>query len=172
MEAQNNNEAMEQRLWDYIDGISASPERSAVEELLAANAAWKNKYAELLEMSKLLKASELEMPSLRFTRNVMEEIAKLHIAPATKTYINKRIIWGIFLFFLLMIGGFLIYGFSQMKWETGHESSIVKNVTNIDYSVFFNNTWMNVIMMINVMVGLLLLDNWLERKRKAFRREI
>jgi len=86
---------IEERLWNYIDGTSAAGERTAIEQLLQSNAEWKAKYHELLEVNELLRSSELEAPSMRFTKNVMEEISRLHIAPATKTYINNRIIWGL-----------------------------------------------------------------------------
>ena len=87
-----------------------------IEQLLQNDAEWKTKYDELLQVNELLQSSELEAPSLRFTKNVMEEIARLHIAPATKSYINKKIIWGIGFFFIAMLLGFLIYGFGQMSF--------------------------------------------------------
>src|SRR5437773_2094150 len=108
METQKN---MEERLWDYIDGISSGDERSSIEKLLESNAEWKAKYYELFEAHQLLQSAELEEPSMRFTKNVMEEIAKYHIPPATKTYINKKIIWGIGIFFITIIISFLVYGF-------------------------------------------------------------
>src|SRR5215510_11884699 len=108
---------IEKQLWDYIDGLSSGEERTSIERLLQTNLEWKNKYQELLEVQQLLKSSELEQPSMRFTKNVMEEIAKFHIAPATKNYINNRIIWGIGAFFITLIVGFLIYGFAQMDWN-------------------------------------------------------
>src|SRR5690349_8004057 len=87
------DEGMEARLWAYIDGLSE--EASLIEKLVAENREWKEKYAELLDVHQLMGATELEEPSLRFTKNVMEEIARYQIAPATKEYINKKIIWGI-----------------------------------------------------------------------------
>jgi hypothetical protein len=168
---------MEERLWNYIDGTAAADEKTVVEKLLESNAAWKVKYRELLEINQLLQASELEAPSMRFSKNVMEEISKLHIAPATKSYINKKIIWGISFFFISVIVGFLIYGFGQMDWNAGQESTISKNINNVDlskldFSKFFSNTWVNVFMMINVVLGLFLLDNYLTNKRKEFRKEV
>ena len=109
---------MEDRLWDYIDGASAPTEKSAIEDLLATNREWQEKYNELLNIHRLLDASELDAPSLRFTRNVMEEIARYHVAPATKTYINKNIIRGIGAFFLTMIVGFTAFIASQFKWSS------------------------------------------------------
>ena len=165
----NTERSIEERLWDYIDGHSSAEESSVIGKLVESDAMWKSKYKELLQLGEWLRSSELDAPSMRFTRNVMEEIAKLHIAPATKTYINKKIIWGIGFFFIALILGFLIYGFAQMQWSVAEDNTLIKNVNRIDFSKFFNNSWVNVFMMINLVVGLFLLDNYLGRKRRAFR---
>jgi hypothetical protein len=167
----NMQRNIEERLWDYIDGISSTEERSVINKLLQTDAEWKDKYNNLLEVSQLLLSSELESPSLRFSKNVMEEIARLHIAPATKSYINKKIIWSIGFFFIAMIIGFLIYGIGQTDWTTGQSNTVTDKLNKIDFSKFFSNTWVNVLLMINVILGLFLLDNYLGNKRKKYREE-
>lgn len=172
----NTQQSPEERLWDYIDGISSPKEKTVIEQLLQSDAEWKAKYNELLEVQQLLQSSELEEPSMRFTKNVMEEISRSHIAPATNTYINKRIIWGLGIFFITLIVAFLVYGFGQVNWS---ESSTTKlpvnfdkvNLSKVDYSRIFNNDWINAFMMINVILGLFLLDRFLANKRKKFREE-
>src|SRR5215203_5175286 len=109
-----NNLEIEQRLWEYIDGHATAEETTVVEMLILENKQWRDLYQELLQVNESLADIDLEQPSLRFTKNVMEEIAKFHIAPATKNYINNKIIWGIAAFFLLSIAGFLIYGITQI----------------------------------------------------------
>jgi len=162
---------IEQKLWEYIDGISTTEEKSSIEKLLESNLDWKNKYNELLQVNQLLKSSELEQPSLRFTKNVMDSIAKYHIAPATKEYINNRIIWGIGIFFLTMIIGFIVYGFGQVNWSSGKSgtNSLGLDTSKIDISQFFSNAYVNVFMMINIVIGLALLDRVLANKRKQFK---
>lgn len=167
----NTQRNIEERLWEFIDGHSSLEEKTVIERLLQTDTEWKAKYSELLEVNEMLQSSELEAPSMRFTKNVMEEIVKMHIAPATKSYINKRIIWGIGLFFMTMLVAILIYGFSQMDWNTGESSAITDKLSKIDYTKFFNNTWVNAFMMINVLLGLVLLDNYFSNKRKQFRKE-
>lgn len=162
---------MDERLWDYIDGHSSAGERSVIEKLLESNLEWKQKYHELLEAHKLIQSSELEGPSLRFTKNVMEEIARYHIAPATKTYINKKIIWGIGIFFVTLFVAFLVYGFAQMDWSAKGDTNFPIDLNKIDISKFFSNTYVNVFMMVNIVLGLFLLDNYLSNKRKAYRKE-
>ena len=171
MNCMNTQQNIEERLWEFIDGHSSLEEKTVIERLLQTDTEWKAKYSELLEVNEMLQSSELEAPSMRFTKNVMEEIAKMHIAPATKSYINKRIIWGIGLFFMTMLVAILVYGFSQMDWSTGESSAITDKLSKIDYTKFFNNTWVNAFMMINVLLGLVLLDNYFSNKRKQFRKE-
>ena len=163
---------MEKQLWDYIDGLSSREERTSIEKLLESNLEWKNTYHELLEVQQLLTSSELEQPSLRFTKNVMEEIAKLHIAPAAKNYINKKIIWGIGAFFITLLVGFLIYGFAQVDWNFQDDSKPLIDLSQVDYGKIFNNNFVNVFMMINVLLGLALLDRVLANKRKKYQKNI
>jgi hypothetical protein len=167
----DNLNEMEVRLWEYIDGFSNDAEKSAIEMLINENAEWKAKYHELLEVHQSLNLVELEEPSLRFTRNVMEEIAKYQIAPATKTYINSKIVWGIGIFFITMIVGFLFYGFAQIDWSAGGDTknALGFDLTKIDYSQMFNNTLMNGVMMLNVILGLFLFDRYLSNKNKKLK---
>lgn len=170
MNTENNfleqDEEMEARLWAYIDGLS--DEGSVIEKLLAENRQWKEKYAELLVFHQLMAQTEVEHPSMRFTKNVMEEIARLQIAPAAKEYINKKIIWGLAAFFITMIVGFLVYGVAQISWtEAGStDSPLGVDLGAVDYSRMFNNSFINGFMMLNVLLGLLLLDRYLNTKRK------
>jgi hypothetical protein len=170
----NTEVNIDDRLWNYIDGLTEGEEKSSIEQLLKNNLEWQRKYKELLEIHQLLHSSELEEPSMRFTRNVMEEIAKFHIAPATKSYINKRIVYSIGAFFILMIIGFLIYGFGQIDWSV---SDTVNNpaqqyIDRIDFSKFFNNSYVNIFMMVNIVLGLGLLDWYLSNKKKEMRRRV
>ena len=170
----NQQQNIEQQLWAYIDGFSSKEEKSAVEKMLESNLEWKSKYHELLEVHQLINSAELEHPSMRFTKNVMEEIARYHIAPATKNYINKRIVWGIATFFITVVTGFLIYGFGQVDWTTSNGTSTTEkyiDLSKVDFSKIFNNNFVNAFMMVNVVLGLVLLDRFLANKRKKFHKE-
>jgi hypothetical protein len=167
----NIEETMEDRLWDYIDGLSSSAEKSAVEALITANIEWQRKYKELLNVHQLMTSSDLDAPSMRFTRNVMDEIARYQVAPATKTYINKNIIRGISGFFLCLIAGLLVYVFGQVKWSSAGASSLkVPSVDlgldKLDYGKFFASLPVTLIMLIAVVLGLVLLDMYLQQKKK------
>ncbi|HWR31902.1 MAG TPA: hypothetical protein VN451_00135, partial [Chitinophagaceae bacterium] len=74
------------------------------------------------------------------------------------------------LFFITLLAGFLIYGFGQSGVNSGGEDFVAKNLNKIDFSKFFSNTVVNVFMLINVVLGLFLLDNYLTNKRKQFKK--
>ena len=171
----NQQQNIEQQLWSYIDGLSSNEERSAIQKLIETNLEWKNKYHELMEVHQLMNSTELELPSMRFTKNVMEKIAQYHIAPAAKNYINKKIIWGISGFFFTLIIVFLIYGFAQVDWTSSTDSKYsidLSRLSQVDYSKVFNNNFVNAFMMVNVLLGLVLLDRVLANKRKKFQKQV
>lgn len=162
---------MEEMLWDYIDGNADIKNTSFIENLLQSDAVWQAKYKELLEVHTLmLESIELDQPSLRFTQNVMEEISRLYITPAASNYINKNVIRGIGIFFLISIAGLLVYGFGQTNWSD--TSNVIPgmdklDVSRFDWSRFYNNTYTNIFIMVNIILGLMLLDMYLTRKKKA-----
>jgi hypothetical protein len=166
----NKPENIEDRLWDYIDGAGSAEQRLFIEQLIASSAEWKAKYQELLELQDLLSHRlELDEPSMRFAQNIMEAISKHHIAPAAKSYINKRIIWGIAGFFICTIIGFLIAAFAQVNWTAGSttDTSFVNNINldKVEFSGIFNKTYTTIFMMVNVVLGLVVLDMYLGRQR-------
>src|SRR5215212_9623056 len=163
---------MDERLWEYIDRACLAADRLFLEQLIADNQEWRTKYQELLQLQDLMAHHlELNEPSMRFTQNIMEAISKEHIAPAAKTYINKRIVWGVAGFFMVSIIGLLIAVIAQMNWSAGGtDSSLINlnkiNLDKIDASKFFNNTYTSIFMMINVVLGLVFFDFYLNRKKQ------
>ena len=166
----NETQNIEERLWDYIDGLSSANEKSKIEKMLESNLEWKNKYHELLEAHQLMETAELEEPSMRFTKNVMEEIAKYHVAPATRSYINKKIICGIGGFFIIMITGFLIYAFSQFSFAGGTSPKLLteynSTMNKVNWGKFVSSTYTNIFIMVSVVLGLMMLDIYLTRKKQ------
>lgn len=161
------NDDMEIRLWEFIDGLADAGQRSVIETLIKENREWRMKYEELLELNQSINLAELDQPSLRFTKNVMEEISRLQIAPAAKTYINGKVIFGIAAFFITVIVGFLVYAFSQIKWSGNNsDTTLGIDFTSIDYSAIFSNNFVNAFMMLNVLLGLMLFDRYLSNRKK------
>lgn len=163
----STHQNIEERLWNYLDGGGSAEERLFIEQLIATNLEWKTKYQELLELQDLLSHHlELDEPSMRFNQNIMEAISKHHIAPAAKSYINKHIIWSITGFFICSIISLLIAGFSQLNWSAGTADNALSS--KLDLSRFANNTYI-MLFMVNVVVGLILLDMYLRRPRPEVR---
>jgi hypothetical protein len=165
MDQQND---MELHLWEYIDGGAREPQKSITERMIAENAQWRARYEELLETHHLLAETGLEHPSMRFGRNVMEAIARTQITPAARNYINNRVIWGIAGFFIVLILGFFIYGFSQIDWSTPASAKGPGGIdlAQVDYSRIFDNSWVNLFLMMNIILGLFLLDRFLAARRR------
>ncbi len=161
----NTKENIESRLWDYIDGNSTAEEKIIIENFLGGNVQWQKTYKELLEIQKMLTSSELEQPSLRFTKNVMDKISNYNVSPAAKNYINKKIIWAIGAFFITLITGFLIYAFAQINWNLPGNNNLIFDFKNIDLSKFFNSTYARIFLMISVVLGLMLIDSFLAGKK-------
>ena len=162
----NTQHNIEESLWNYIDGTMEEKELLFVEELIRTNQEWRSKYAELMELHQLMQDDiDLEQPSLRFTQNVMEEISRLYITPATRNYINKNVIWGIGIFFITTIVGLLVYGLGQIDWSQT-SSGNVPEMPPVDWSRFFSGTYVNVFIMVNIVLGLMLLDMYLTNRKK------
>ena len=169
-----NQEQMDVQLWNYIDGRANQEEVSLVESMIVTDAVWQKKYKELLEVNQLLKTDvELEQPSMRFSKNVMEQIVGLQPARATVKYINKHIIRSIAAFFILTISGFLVYTFSTVEWASASGASPLPfdlnklNPGQLNFSRLMSSTWINMILMVNVVLGLMLLDTYLRRKKRS-----
>ena len=164
----NEELQIEMRLWDYIDGNIDATEKMQIEELLRTDARWQAVYKQLLRMNQILHDDlELEEPSMRFTKNVMDEISKLKIAPATKNYINKKIINTIAAFFVLVIGGLLLYFLTQVNWSSTGESSFSFDVGKLDVTKYLNKQAIQIIIMVNAVLALILIDKILSRKRSS-----
>ncbi len=164
----NTVQTIENRLWDYIDGGISEEERFAIENLLQENTDWKQKYEELLILHQSISSPELQEPSMRFRINVMEAIHKTQFTPATKIYINKKIIWAIGFFFISTIISLLIYGLGQVEWSFSNSTNLKMPVdfSKINYDFFSNPLLRNAFIMINIVLGLMLFDNYLTTRKK------
>jgi hypothetical protein len=162
-----NEQHMEEQLWNYIDGNCDETEKAGIIFRINTDSEWKNHYDELMQVHQMIHASTLEEPSMRFTQNVMEEIAQYRITPATRTYINKKIIYGISGFFLTLIAGLLIYTFAQINWTENTRATLPFETGNIDWMKLFNSSYVKVFMMINIVLALMMLDKYLHRRKNG-----
>ena len=156
----NTQQQMEERLWDYIDGLSSPAERSALDELIAANIEWQQKYRELLGVHQLMDSSELEAPSMRFTKNVMDAIAGRQVAPVSKRYINEWVVKGVA---AVLIGAILVltgYTYAHADVIPAFQLPIRTLFRFTDKTLFY-------IIAVNIVLLLVLADCWLGRHKRV-----
>jgi len=159
---------MEIALWEYIDGSCTAQEVSRIAALVTSNSEWREKYEELLAFHEGLGTGlELDEPSMRFTKNVMEAVAATHIAPATRKYINPVIIRSIAALFGVVLVGIFVYVLANVKWSGGGDGFFLKLTSRkFDLSSVFNSTYLGIFVMVNIVLGLALLDS-VFRKRSG-----
>ena len=165
--------AIEAQIWNYIDGTASAREIIFVEQKIATDKLWQQKYEELLELNQLLSTVlETDQPSLRFSKNVMEQIRDTQPLPATIQYINKNIIRSIAAVFIFTIIAFLAYSFVQINWSSPDGASPIpfeiktSYIDKLEFGKLADSNWVNTALMINVILGLVLLDSILRRRKK------
>lgn len=166
----HNEENIELLIWDYIDGNLNEEERNAINYQIKNDTRWGNVYADFMSFNSQLSATnELTDPSLRFTKNVMEQIVSEQIVHTKKVYINPYIIKGIAAIFISTISIPIIYLLCNTNWSPSSNVSYFNNVKTLDLPKFnfddiFNGSVLNIIICINVILILALLDTFLSRK--------
>jgi hypothetical protein len=78
------------------------------------------------------------------------------------------VIRGIGLFFITTIVGLVGYIFGHIDWAQP-ESDVLNNVQQktLNWGNVFNSTYVNVFIMVNIVLGLMLLDMYLRRRRET-----
>ncbi|MEO6630564.1 MAG: hypothetical protein ABIN13_02540 [Mucilaginibacter sp.] len=162
---------IEEKLWNYIDGTCTADEQNAISKLIASDEAFRLKYNELLALNSEFATMELDEPPMAFTYNVIEAVRTEQAQVPLKAAINKRIIMGIAIFFVLTLTGFLVYAFTKMDFASmGSVNLGVKVPTNFkipEVSTHFSKPLVEGFMFFDVVLGLFLLDGWLRRKKNA-----
>lgn len=163
----NNNAEMEERLWQWIDGQCNAAEAQQLQQLVQHNESWRALHAELLALhSSLQQDAELMQPSMRFTKNVMEQIALLSIQTTAKKYLNKKIIYTVAGVFVTMLALVLAAAFSSVNWKGG-ESSLqlpVQNFSTTDWGQWLGGQFGTIASVLFAVAALALLDQYLRPK--------
>jgi len=162
---------IEEKLWSYIDGTCPVDEQQTIDKLIASDESVRLKYQELLSLDKEFAALELDEPSMAFTYNVIEAIRTEEAMVPLKTTVNKRIILGIMLFFVLCLTGFIIYALTQIDISSATVPAIVSKVA-IDIKVpqvnsQFSKPMVEGFMFFDVVLGLFLFDKYLRRNNSG-----
>jgi hypothetical protein len=159
---------IEETLWNYIDGTCTPDEQSAITKLIASDEAYRLKYQELLALNKEFAAIELDEPPMAFTYNVIEAIRTEQAQVPLKAAINKRIIIGITIFFMVTLTIFIIYALVSLDWHAQNLPNIAVKLP-VDFKVpqvsaHVSKPIVEGFMFFDVVLGLFLFDHWLRRK--------
>ena len=167
-ESMEQNEAIETQIWEFVDGCCDEKEQDRINNLILTDPVWEQKFAEICALNDSLKSIlELEQPSLRFSKNVMDEVARVHIAPATRKYIDPRIITGIAVFFLTMLGGLLVFAAFKTNGHTSSAFNFGKMpLKNFDYTSLMKGNMAFFAVAINVVLALVLTDKLLRHRAR------
>jgi len=160
-------EEIEMQLWEFIDGTCTGAKKERIADFIANDTVWQEKFDELTALQDAIATSmELEQPSMRFSKNVMEAVSNVKIAPATKKYINYNIIKAIAAFFILAIAGTLGYAVVTADWQSSPSTPVLlPGLTKLNFSGLFDSNFFNIVIAVNVILGLLLVDIFLRRRR-------
>ncbi|PZP49074.1 MAG: hypothetical protein DI598_08700 [Pseudopedobacter saltans] len=169
---QMSNEERDFLLWRFFHKDLSEQESVSVQQMLDRNEDWLNAYTQLSESENQLFALDIEMPSMRFSKNVMEAIGAEHVARPVKSYINTKIIkalgWG----FVTIIVACLVYAFSQVKWisnsSTESKPMELPKMPRIDVNWNFTQggTWLYVFFAIVLVCIFVIVDKFLHSKRQ------
>lgn len=151
---------LEEKLWDFIDGNLSDEDMQQTQQLINTDAEVEKRYRAFLSFNQIGKEIDLDEPSMSFTRNVMEGVAKVHPPISLKTKVDNRIVFGIAAFFglaLLAILGYSIYNSTL-------EASSLKIDFNFSTDFFENKTLLTVFLLVDLVIALLFIDNLLRKK--------
>lgn len=159
---------IEEKLWRYIDGTCPLEEQQTIGGLIASDEFIRLKYQELLVLNKEFAAMELDEPSMAFTYKVIEAIRTEEAMVPLKTTVNKHIIGGIMLFFVMSLMGFIIYALTQMDISSAGVPAIVTtmavNIKVPQVNSQISKPMVEGLMFFDVILGLFLFDKYLRRK--------
>lgn len=152
---------IELQIWDYIDGNCGEEAKTYIAGMIATDAAWADTYQQLMALHTTLPGQgDMDQPSMRFSKNVMEAIAHTSVARPTRRYVNPFVIKAISAFFILSFIAVLSYALYHADSQTDTISFPQLNVAQI-----LNSSLFHIIAWINVVLGLLAVDMFLRKGR-------
>jgi hypothetical protein len=154
----------EEQLWNYIDGNCSEMDREAIEARLATDMLFNNLYQQLLDLNQIIaEETEIDEPSMSFTRNVMDKV-QTEIAPVKlRTRVDSRIIYAIGGFFSITLLSILVYAFAVTDFTLG---KVVQFDFDADIDKLIDPTVMMVFLFVNAGLLLVYLDFYLRKGLK------
>lgn len=154
--------AIEQQLWDYIDGNLHEAAKKAVEEKIESDPEIKSQYEDLLKLNSVFAGLDLDEPSMSFTRNVMESVASVPAPVALKTQVDKRIIYsigGFFVVSLLALFGYVLYNSNISLPKFDLDANL-----NFNLDKYITPTVLYSFLFVDLVIGLVFLDQFLRKR--------
>jgi hypothetical protein len=159
---------IEQQVWEYLDGTCSMQERKNLAQLIDSDPVYRAAYNELKSLQEDLSKLDLDEPSMGFTRDVMTKVAALPVPGSIKSLVDKRIIYGIAAIFLVSLITLLALSISQIEWAKPVTASLLTlELPKMDYTSYFNSTYLQVFFFVDLVLGLYLLDSVLRKKMLA-----
>ncbi|MEO5912400.1 MAG: hypothetical protein ABIP95_16050 [Pelobium sp.] len=161
---------IEQKIWDYIDGLCSLKEQEEIALLIKNNPTYKNKYEELMALQLDLQALDLDEPSMAFTNKVMDKITLINKPLSAKALIDKRIIYGLGSIFGILILACLVIVLSQVNWNiplnTPSSFKVDLSVIGDDFNISSSTKTflMYSFFMFDTILGLMILDKYFRKK--------
>ena len=156
---------IEEILWNYIDGNCTADEQKAISDLIAGDEVYRIKYNELLSLNKAFAGMELDEPSMAFTYNVMETIRTEYAQKPLKAAINKRIIRGISIFFVLTIACLLVFTLANINLSgVSVPVNLSAGIKMPDIGKYITKPIIQGFLFFDLVLALYLFDTYLRRK--------
>ncbi|MEM6697698.1 MAG: hypothetical protein AAF806_28810 [Bacteroidota bacterium] len=149
----------EELLWKYIESDCTDAERLTIEQALATDADLKKEWLERKILHQMMEKPELESPSMRFTKNVMESLPKLSNYAITRKNLRP--------FFLVVLGSFFTIILCSLFIETPVENAATQQwMSNAEKvsQVFLQDQFLFVGLAMGAVAILLLVDQIAQRR--------
>jgi anti-sigma factor RsiW len=158
---------IEETLWNYIDGNCTADEQKAITTLIASDEACRLKYNELLKLNNEFSAMELDEPPMAFTYNVMEDIRAEQAQKPLKAAINKRIVLGLAIFFVITIAALLVFTLASMQPMLASDGAAATSsgFTMPDLSQYLPKPLIEAFFFFDVVLALYLFDTFIRKKK-------
>ncbi len=161
---------IEERIWDYLDGLSSLEEQEIITNLIANDPIYKEKYQELLAIQKDIQLLELDEPSMSFTNKVMDKVAFQSKPLSAKAMIDKRIIYGISAVLGVLLLACLAIAFKGIDWSLSATVPVKFNLdqftSQFKLSSEARKLFLYGFLMFDTIAALMVMDKYL-RKRLA-----
>ncbi|MEM8525650.1 MAG: hypothetical protein AAGG68_13495 [Bacteroidota bacterium] len=151
----------EEILWNYIEGNCNEAERLRVEKALKTDVNLKKEWLERKLLHEIMEKQELESPSMRFTKNVMEALPKMSNYAITKKQLRP--------FLFVILGSFLLITFLSVFIETPADNSTLEQFNSSAQamsSFFLQEQVLFIGLALGAVSVLLLLDQFLQKRLK------